>query len=152
MTTNNSSVDNTWKHKQQVAKLMYKLIKRLMVKAISHDDSKLEDPEVEIFKAYETKLNGTTYGSDEYKQYLKEMKPALDHHYSVNRHHPEHFPGGIMDMNLIDILEMVCDWKASTMRHNDGNILTSIDKNQERFKYSDELSQIMKNTLELFED
>ena len=31
-----------------------------------------------------------TYGSDEYKACLTEMKPALDHHYAANRHHPEH--------------------------------------------------------------
>lgn len=54
-------------------------------------------------------------------------------------------------MNLIDLIEMICDWKASMLRHNDGNILTSIDKNQERFGYSSELAQIFKNTVKIFE-
>lgn len=46
---------------------------------------------------------------------------------------------------------MICDWKASTMRHNDGNILTSIDKNQDRFGYSSDMAGIFKNTVKLFE-
>jgi len=37
------------------------------------------------------KLAGSTYGSEEYKAFLGQMKPALDHHYAVNDHHPEHF-------------------------------------------------------------
>ena len=49
-------------------------------------------------------------------------------------------------MNLIDIIEMLCDWKAATMRHNDGNIYKSIDLNQKRFKYSNELKDIFINT------
>jgi hypothetical protein len=74
------------------------------------------------------------------------MKPALDHHYDLNHHHPEHFLRGIRGMNLIDIIEMLCDWKAATMRHADGNIYKSIEINQERFNYSYELKEILINT------
>ena len=96
-------------------------------------------------------MRDSTYGSEEYNQFLKDLKPALDHHYGVSRHHPEHFPNGIRDMDLVDILEMVCDWKASTMRHQDGNILKSIDINQTRFEYTKELHSILTNTVKLFE-
>jgi len=44
------------------------------------------------------------------------MKPALEHHYALYRHHPEHFQNGIDDMNLIDLVEMFADWKASSER------------------------------------
>jgi len=54
-------------------------------------------------------------------------------------------------LDLIDLIEMVCDWKASTLRHNDGNILTSIDKNQDRFGYSSDMAGCFKNTVKLFE-
>jgi hypothetical protein len=37
------------------------------------------------------------------------MAPALKHHYENNRHHPEHFKNNIDDMNLIDLIEMLCD-------------------------------------------
>ena len=49
-------------------------------------------------------------------------------------------------MNLIDMLEMICDWKAASERHADGDILKSIEINQKRFGYSDDLKNILINT------
>jgi len=145
----------TKKHIVQVQKLIGGAGTKLMLRAYYHDQSKLETPEREIFDEFTPKLRGTTYGSDEYKGYLKDMKVALDHHYANNRHHPEHFKnaqnGGtwepLRQMNLIDIVEMLCDWKAATMRHDDGDILNSIAFNQKRFGYSDELKAIFLNTV-----
>lgn len=145
------SMCETYKHKQIVCDLMMQVINELTIRAVNHDNSKLEDFEAEIFAIYTDKLAGVTYGSEEYNQRLKEMKPALDHHYARNLHHAEHHPNGMRDMNLIDLIEMICDWKASTLRHNDGNILKSIEKNQERFGYPDYLGQIFKNTVKKFE-
>jgi hypothetical protein len=51
-------------------------------------------------------------------------------------------------MNLIDLLEMLCDWKSSTMRHADGDVFKSIEINQKRFGYSDELKMFLINTAE----
>jgi len=79
------------------------------------------------------------------------MNVALGHHYAKNRHHPEHFARGTKDMNLIDLIEMFCDWKAATMRHNDGNLEKSIEKNQTRFGMSEELTEIFKNTIAIIE-
>jgi hypothetical protein len=53
--------------------------------------------------------------------------------------------------SLLDILEMLCDWKAAALRHNDGDIRRSIEINQERFGYSDDLKQILLNTLPVLE-
>jgi hypothetical protein len=74
------------------------------------------------------------------------MKPALDHHYAQNRHHPEHHASGIAGMTLLDLIEMLCDWKAATERHEDGDMARSIQQNQERFGYSDELRLVLENT------
>jgi hypothetical protein len=52
-------------------------------------------------------------------------------------------------MTLIDLCEMIADWKAATLRHNDGDILKSIEINQSRFGYSDEVKQILLNTVEI---
>jgi hypothetical protein len=54
---------------------------------------------------------------------------------------------GLNGMTLINLLEMLMDWKAATERHNDGDILKSIEINQKRFNYSDELKQIFINTI-----
>ena len=152
---NQELIDNckeeTWKHIYQVEELVEEMAHQLGRRAHSHDNSKLSSPELEVFVEYTPKLKNSTYGSDEYKQFLKEMGKALDHHYANNRHHPEHFPNGIKDMNLIDLIEMICDWKAATLRHADGDIHKSLEINQKRFGYSDELKQIFKNTVELFD-
>lgn len=78
---------------------------------------------------------------------MSEMKPALDHHYANNRHHPEYHKSGIQSMDLVDIIEMLCDWKAATLRHNDGDIDKSLDINQKRFGYSDTFKEQMRSTL-----
>lgn len=139
---------DTYKHKSLVNSFVNDIIREFTNRAVNHDNSKLGDYEVDIFTEYTPKLANSTYGSEEYKQFLKEMKPALDHHYANNRHHPEHFKNGIKDMDLVDLIEMMCDWKAATLRHNDGVINKSLEINQERFGYGDELKQIMKNTIE----
>lgn len=190
----------TYKHIQTVQKFLGRVIDSLLHRQEVHDQSKLVSPEVEVFDEYTSKLATSTYGSDEYKSYLAGMKPALDHHYAANSHHPEHyrwycaacgksFSGsqapvkdwgegeihrfcprcvgdgsviweaelmdkpdrGILGMSLLDLTEMLCDWKAATMRHNDGDIRKSIEINQKRFGYSDELKQILLNTLPAIE-
>jgi hypothetical protein len=57
----------------------------------------------------------------------------------------------LMSMNLIDLLELLCDWKSATLRHNDGSIYKSLEINRQRFGYSYELHQILKNTVDWLE-
>lgn len=136
----------TFRHIERLRNLLNICVNNLLKRGESHDQSKLENPEVEGFAQYTSKLSKCTYGSEEYQSYLKELKPVLDHHYAKNSHHPEHYKNGIEDMNLLDILEMVCDWKASSERHNDGNIRKSIQLNADRFKLSPQLLKILENT------
>lgn len=150
----------TMRHIETVRNYLGEMVRALLFRAERHDQTKLQSPEAEIFEEYTPKLKGSTYGSEEYKAFLKEMKVALDSHYLHNRHHPEYFTIGheynaapissVMErMNLIDLIEMVCDWKAATLRHADGNIYRSLEINQERFGYSDELKSILKNTVDM---
>lgn len=136
----------TLRHIEAVRNHIGVCIVELLDRAAKHDQSKLEAIERTIFDEYTPILRGMTYGSPEYNECLAAIKPALDHHYAHNRHHPEHHKHGIKDMTLIDLLEMICDWRSSSMRHNDGNILKSIEINQDRFKYSDDLRIILENT------
>ena len=114
---------------------------------VKHDASKLEEPELSIFVEYTPKLASTTYGSDEYKEHLKGMQKGLKHHYEHNSHHPEHWDEGVNDMSLLDIVEMLADWKAATERHNDGDILKSLEINIKRFNIDDQLANILRNTI-----
>ncbi len=142
----------TQKHIENVRKYIRFITDKLTQRGVDHDASKMESPEVELFAQYTKKLANLTYGSDEYNASLEAIKPALDHHYATNRHHPEHFVNGINDMNLIDLVEMFCDWKASTLRMNDGNLLKSIELNAERFNIDPQLKQIFLNTANLLDD
>ena len=142
----NSMLD-TMEHMRTVNILLSEMISDLMTRAINHDKSKLLPPEKDIFDRVTPKLRALTYGSDEYKESLAEMGPALKHHYENNRHHPEHFRQGINDMTLVDLIEMVCDWKAATLRHADGDIMKSLDINKGRFGISDQLNTILTNTV-----
>lgn len=110
----------------------------------------LESPEKDIFRKYTPELEKTTFGSKEYKEHLKKVEVALKHHYANNSHHPEHYPNGIRGMDLLDIVEMICDWKASSVKHK-GDIYNSIKIGKERFNYSSDLEQIFNNTAKLFE-
>ena len=53
-------------------------------------------------------------------------------------------------MSLIDLIEMIADWMAASTRNPNGDIINSIEKNQKRFGYSDEMTEILKNTAREF--
>lgn len=136
--------DHIW----NVQLFLWRVVKNLELRSNEHDRSKLDEPEKSLFDEYTPLLRDSTYGSPEYKEFLTAMKVGIDHHYSVNRHHPEFHTEGIRGMSFLDLIEMLVDWKAATMRHENGDIRKSIEINQERFGYSDELKQIMINTLD----
>ncbi|MGG4449642.1 DUF5662 family protein [Brevibacillus porteri] len=141
---------DTIEHINQVREFMMMAASNLLQRATIHDRSKLESPELEIFTEFTPKLKNSTYGSIEYRDYLMKMQDALKHHYAKNSHHPEHYVDGIEGMDLFDLLEMICDWKAAVMRHADGDIRKSLEINKERFKISDQLFVILSNTVDRF--
>jgi len=144
------STNETKKHIFRVIDLLREFREKLQQRGDEHDMSKLNPPEKEFFDIFQSKLKTSTYGSNEYKQNLKNLKPALDHHYTNNTHHPEHFENGINGMDLFDVVEMLMDWKAATERHDNGDIHESLDINKERFNMSDQLYDILKNTVKNF--
>jgi hypothetical protein len=137
-------------HSQRVGELMVQVVKETLDRSTCHDRSKTEPPEVEVFDEFTPKLKNSTYGSDEYKGFLEAMGGGLKHHYEANRHHPEHFPDGVNDMTLVDLIEMLADWKAATERHEDGDLAKSLEIQRERFGLSDQLVAILRNTAEHF--
>lgn len=145
------SEQETLKHINRVQSLLADVAARIVERARVHDASKLCEPEASVFDEYTAKLKDCTYGSSEYKQFLEGMKPALDHHYKHNSHHPEHYPDGIRGMSLLDLVEMLVDWKAASERHANGDIANSLLHNKQRFGYGDELDMVLRRTaIELF--
>lgn len=144
--TKYDSTSDTLLHIKRVNQLLTEAAIELIRRANVHDNSKLESPEKELFDEFTPKLKGTTYGSEEYKKYLKELSVALEHHYENNSHHPEHYENGVNGFDLFDLIEMFFDWKAATERHVDGDIMKSIEINKKRFGINEQICDIFRNT------
>ncbi len=121
----------------------------LFYRSTLHDLSKYRWSEASYFSKVIFRLKSSEYGTKEYREMLDSIKPAILIHYSRNKHHPEHYGvNGYSKMSHIDKLEMVADWSAATKRHATGNILTSIDINQDRFGYTDLDKQFLLDVVE----
>lgn len=137
------STEDTTHHINTVSILLSAIAFRIRERARVHDASKLLPPEKEAFDTFTPQLRDLTYGSPEYAACLEAMRPALEHHYQANSHHPEHYENGIDDMDLLDLIEMLADWRAATMRHADGDLRKSLEINRKRFHISEQLHGIL---------
>jgi hypothetical protein len=133
-------------HKKRVGGYMRLVAQELFRRACDHDYSKLGPEEYELFAGSFAVFQENAYGSEAYRAQLQRIGPAIEHHYAVNDHHPEFFKGGINDMTLIQVMEMVCDWIASSERKN-GSVSRSLTLNRERFGIGDQLYGIIENTV-----
>ena len=147
---NYDSKTDTLLHIKRVAELLTVSASELLRRATCHDESKLIAPEKPLFDEMTPLLKDSTYGSEEYRNMLARLKPALDHHYAHNSHHPEHYPNGVNDMDLFDLIEMFLDWKAAGERHANGSMDQSLEVNKGRFALADQLVAIFRNTNERF--
>lgn len=131
-------------HVQRVQVHMRSAVDNLIARLVQHDQSKYTADELPLVtgKAY---LDSLSYNSDEYKAALANVQAAVAVHYAKNSHHPEHYPNGVADMSLLDLLEMLCDWQAAGEIKN-GSIEKSIALNIERFKLSPDVVAILENT------
>lgn len=132
-------------HISRVRQLMDLVVGDMNYRSLMHDWTKLDEPEKTAFDNA-TNLSSLPYPSPEYDEAKAALGEALQHHYANNRHHPEHWKNGIDDMSLLDITEMLCDWKAATERMKDGDFAKSMAHNKERFKIGDQLYKIMCKT------
>lgn len=138
---------DTADHIRTVRSYIDQIVKDLLNRSLTHDRSKLCEPEKSVFDEYTPKLREMTYGSDEYHQALGEMiKKGLNHHYAENDHHPEHIDGTIGWMAMPQMMEMLADWKAASERHHDGDLHASIRENAERFGYGIEMRELLTRT------
>lgn len=142
------STNDTLEHIDLVRTFLQQIINALFKRAALHDASKLEEPEKTLYDTYKPKIQEVEsefgYGSPQYEAMVKELGEAFQVHFSKNRHHPEYHPNGINDMTLIDLVEMLCDWKAAASRYGKS---PNMEANKKRFGVSDQLDQILRNTL-----
>jgi len=146
---NYDSAADTLKHIRRVQALLGLMARDLMRRGEVHDESKLGPEEKPLFDEMTPLLKTLEYGSQEYKASLEKLGAALQHHYRVNSHHPEHYADGVAGMSLLDLIEMLCDWKAASERTKDGNFSKSIEIGIERFKIDPQLASSLRNSAEL---
>ena len=145
------SADETLKHIRRVQEILLTFQAEIVKRAIHHDSTKLTPPEKPLLDEHTPRLRSSIYGSKQYKMMLKELKPALDHHYACHRHHPECHNNGVADMTLVDLVEMLADWKASSERHDNGSLAWSIEHGRKRFGLDKvSVTRILKNTRSAF--
>ncbi len=142
-----NSTRDTIDHIRKVQARLEEVMRHLEQRATDHDASKLRPPEKNGYDKLTADLKDIVYGTDAYRTALAEAKPVIDHHYALNSHHPEHYPNGIAGMSILDVIEMLCDWKAASERTKQGSIAQSLVYNKARFGISDQLTTILENTV-----
>lgn len=141
--------DSVQAHRLEIKETVNAICEELYARAENHDLSKFTKEESNLFSAYFKKFKKTQVGSKEYFGFLEYLKPSIKIHYKRNRHHPQYFKRGMLDMNLIDLIEMLVDWKSIAKQGNN-NILDLINLNQERFGYNDEIKELFLTTVRYF--
>jgi len=136
---------DTLEHITKVAQYLGLCAIRLLERAEDHDASKWEEPELSGYAGLTEALKGLEYGTPEHRAAFASFKPIVQHHYENNSHHPEHWPGGVNDMSLLDVLEMFADWKAANERGN-ADFARAIEVSVNRFDIDDQLAAILENT------
>lgn len=142
------STKETRDHIGKVQDFIGEVVLALIERAHKHDASKLASPEKEVFDQWTPRLSSVAYGTDDYHAMLDKMRPAIDHHQKHNRHHPEYFgEDGVHGMDLVDLVEMLCDWKAATLRSPGGDIAKSIEVGMKRHNMPPYLVRVLINTV-----
>ena len=137
------TVSRIAKHVRCVQASLFAVVSEVTNRGIVHDASKFEEPELKGYLRFEQMPEGLEYGSEEYKQEMaKIMKDndCFEIHSSTNDHHPEYWinNGGLENMPLFSIIEMVCDWcGAHTSYGNKSSWADSVTKNLQKYEFTE---------------
>ncbi len=142
----NESTRDAIRHIGMVQCYLNELIKEWITRSSVHDLSKLNEPELSGYAGLSDAVKGLKYGTDEYRAAFAPFKAIINHHYEANDHHPEHFKNGLAGMNLLQLVEMVCDWKAASLRTS-STLEDSLEASFQRFKIEPQLAAIIYNTI-----
>lgn len=148
-TSNSSTSSYTLEHINRVKSKMEFFASVLAARGANHDNSKLTEPEYSGWLAMDQEPR-YPYGSKKYYDKMHRYKEVLEHHYSINSHHPEHFEDPSTQMDLVDLIEMLCDWFSYS---NDISWLEgydTINSQCTRFGLNDTIRHLLLNTFRNF--
>jgi len=134
-----------FKHRAILGRFMLRVCLRLLKRAWRHDLSKYNPRECHDLVLARHKYAGVIPSSPEYIKSLELVTSSLDYHFQANSHHPEHFMlidnqffglgASVEGMPLLDVIEMLCDWKANSVSRSPGESFASIIRIQKE-KYN----------------
>lgn len=134
-------------HRNKVSFMLKQIARLLEARADQHDLSKFDLEEFQGFCELDN-ARKYEYGSPEYEAVVH-GNTAAKLHVSRNRHHLEYHPGGLGDMSMIDVIEMLCDWEiARQQRDTEIDIDVTWQTRQRRFDLSDEETVFLRNIWE----
>lgn len=131
-------------HQHKVEQNLLKICSLLIKRGQEHDNSKLKEPELSGWEAMD-KEPRYPYGTEEYFDKQERYKWLFEEHYKNNRHHPEHYKGYLCEMDLIDVIEMICDW-ASFDEMTDEDAISILEQQMDRFGFDEILKNLILNT------
>lgn len=107
------TLDYILSHKRRVIQWMGVFIQELERRAETHDNSKLEKPEIDGWHKMDNEPL-YSYGTKEYYDKVTRYHWLMELHWKRNRHHPEYWQmrPDRKDRDLIDYIEMLVDWLA----------------------------------------
>ena len=138
----------TLRHQSDVRAALSEMRADLDRRGFLHDRTKLEELEFWTFTRTRPKFREAEYGSEEYRQCTEEARPAVEHHYAHNRHHVAFHEDGFAGMNLLDILEMLADWKAAAVRSPGLGLRDSLPRAYEKYGIPENMQRHIEATLE----
>lgn len=138
---------NLLKHISEVRENLAQIRANLERRAEAHDRSKLLPEEFDGFVKTWARFQKADYGSPEYEECSKVIQPSIDHHYAYNRHHVAYHKNGFEDMTLLDILEMLADWRSAANRNQNLTFEDSLPIAFKRYKIPKNMQRHILNTL-----
>ena len=116
--------------------LSVKEAKTLRQRALDHDLSKYSKQQFDL------------YCDKFFRKIECDFNSAWEHHYRNELHHPEKYKENKKEMELLDILEMIIDWHAMSIKFNNSSLEYFLNKKEElknNFNF-------LENNFELIED
>ena len=139
---------DTRNHINNVQRYMTNVIADLLNRSFKHDSSKYDAVEAHTYAKVVPMFKGKVYGTPEHKAVGDMLGDAWKHHEENNDHHTGYYENGINDMSLLSIIEMLCDWKAASLRNPNQIFSESCLLNCKKYGVDEQLTKIIFNTAE----
>jgi len=140
-------INNTKKAWQQVQnklkgeyEISDELKKKINTLIENHDKSKYSKEEFEGYRQFFFPETGKEKNKEEFNKSWK-------HHYTINKHHWQHWVGKKMPLEYI--IEQLCDWKAMSMKFGD-TPQSYYNKEKARIDFTPETRKEVEKWLKIF--